>query len=185
MLAKTAKQGSDWDTRLPYALFAYRATVQASTAESPFFLLYGRDPRLPIELALSPPAECYHTHLDDYKSRMIQAMSQAWTQAKKMIGKAQQRQKTQHDRSSKNANFQVGDRVFVFMPGMKTGPAYKLACPYKGPYRVIEIHPNGAEVLLIDRPKEPAIRVALNRVRQHCATTFPIRPCITGHCFRS
>ena len=61
------------------------------------------------------------------------------------------------------------------MPGMKTGLAYKLACPYKGPYRVIEIHPNGAEVLLIDQPKEPAIRIALNRVRRDptIETTVP------------
>ena len=90
----------------------------------------------------------------------MQAMSEAWAQAKEMIVKAQKKQKTQHDRTSKNADFQVGDRVFVFMPAMKSGPAHKLACPYKGPYRIVELHPNGAEVLMIDRPKSPAIRVA-------------------------
>ena len=111
MLAKTAKPGIDWDVRLPYVLFAYRATVHASTAESPFFLLYGRDPRLPV---LSPPVERVHMHFDDYK----QAMSEAWAQAKEMIVKAQKKQKTQHDRTSKNADFQVGDRVFVFMPAI-------------------------------------------------------------------
>lgn len=166
MLAKTAKPGVDWDTRLPYVLFAYRATVQASTAESPFFLLYGRDPRLPTELILSTPVEREHMRLDDYKSQMAQVMSEAWTQAKKLIVKAQKKQKTQHDKTSKNVNFQVGDRVFVFMPGMKSGPAYKLACPYRGPYRIVELYPNGAEVLLIDQPKTPAIRVALNRLRR-------------------
>ena len=57
MLAKSAKNTTDWDTCLPYVLFAYRATFDASTAESPFFLLYGRDPRLPTELLLSPPTE--------------------------------------------------------------------------------------------------------------------------------
>ena len=56
--------------------------------------------------------------------------------------------------------------MFVFMPGMKSGPAYKLSCPYKGPYRIMGMYPNGAEVVLIDRPKEPTIRVALSRVRR-------------------
>lgn len=34
----------EWDKQLPMLLFAYRCTVQDSTKESPFFLLYGRDP---------------------------------------------------------------------------------------------------------------------------------------------
>lgn len=57
MLAKTVqKHGTDWDERLPYVLFAYRASLQESTRESPFFLLYGRDPKLPTEETLTPPA---------------------------------------------------------------------------------------------------------------------------------
>ena len=56
MLSKCAeKNGIDWDKQLPYVLFAYRATIQESTKESPFYLLYGRDPRLPSECALTIP----------------------------------------------------------------------------------------------------------------------------------
>ena len=48
MLAKTvAVGGKNWDDCLPYVLFAYRSSPQESTDESPFFLLYGRDPQLP------------------------------------------------------------------------------------------------------------------------------------------
>lgn len=44
MLAKTVeKGGQDWDEHLPFVLFAYRATQQQSTQESPFFLVYGRE----------------------------------------------------------------------------------------------------------------------------------------------
>ena len=58
MLSTTTDSGEqDWDLKLPFILFAYRATPQASTGESPFFLLYGRDPRLPTEAALSPPVD--------------------------------------------------------------------------------------------------------------------------------
>ena len=43
MLAKTVKPGAvDWDERLPYVLFAYKAAIQASAGESPFFLLLVR-----------------------------------------------------------------------------------------------------------------------------------------------
>ena len=58
MLAKTAEQnGKNWDEKLPFVLFAYRTAVQESTDESPFRLLYGRDPKLPTEDALSCPVD--------------------------------------------------------------------------------------------------------------------------------
>ena len=45
MLSKCVDcHGKDWDLHLPYVLYAYRVTAQESTKESPFFLLYGRDP---------------------------------------------------------------------------------------------------------------------------------------------
>ena len=55
MLVKTVQSGGrKWDHHLPYVLFAYRASLQKSTQESPFYLLYGRDQRLPTESVLSP-----------------------------------------------------------------------------------------------------------------------------------
>ena len=46
MLAKTVEEGGkDWDQKLSYVLFAYRASQQQSTRESPFFLpLRSRSP---------------------------------------------------------------------------------------------------------------------------------------------
>jgi transposase InsO family protein len=46
MLSKTTQPGGlEWDDRLPYVLFAYRCTEQESIRwESPFFMVYGRDP---------------------------------------------------------------------------------------------------------------------------------------------
>ena len=41
----------DWDIQLPYILFPHRSTIAASTLELPFYLMFGRDPRLPPFLA--------------------------------------------------------------------------------------------------------------------------------------
>lgn len=89
MLAKTVGSGGrDWDVRLPYVLFAYRASPQASSKESPFFLLYGRDPRLPTETALAPPNPRTEVDLTEYKSELQQRLSEAWEVARKNIEKA-------------------------------------------------------------------------------------------------
>ena len=55
------------------------------------------------------------------------------------------------------------------MPGLKSGPGYKLSCPYKGPYRTVELYPNEADLCPIDHPRTKEIRVALNRLRR-CLT---------------
>ena len=49
------RSGKNWDNCLPYELFAYHMSVQESTQESPFHLLYGRDPYLPTEESPSVP----------------------------------------------------------------------------------------------------------------------------------
>lgn len=43
---------TDWDLLLPFVLFAYRTSVQKSTRETPFYMVFGRDARLPIDAAL-------------------------------------------------------------------------------------------------------------------------------------
>ena len=42
----------NWDLFLHSLLFSYRVSCQDSTKHSPFFLVYGRQPRLPVELNL-------------------------------------------------------------------------------------------------------------------------------------
>ncbi|KAI9565174.1 hypothetical protein GHT06_008951 [Daphnia sinensis] len=42
----------DWDETPQYVCFAYNTARQESTGYSPFFLLYGREPKLPIDLEL-------------------------------------------------------------------------------------------------------------------------------------
>src|SRR5438067_317087 len=45
----------DWDLWIPYALLAYRTAYHEVLQETPFYLTYGRHPRLPIDLALQTP----------------------------------------------------------------------------------------------------------------------------------
>ena len=44
----------DWDQWIPYVTFAYNTTPHTSTKETPFFLMYGRDPEIPKEDLLKP-----------------------------------------------------------------------------------------------------------------------------------
>ena len=168
MLAKTAEQnGKNWDEKLPFVLFAYRTAVQESTGESPFRLLYGRDPKLPTEDALSCPVDRTQVDLSDYKTEVSLNMAEAWKLARERISKAQTHQKKQHDKLVKNSKFSEGDVVFLYDPSLKTGKAYKFAKPFRGPYKIVHLVKGGAEIQLVAKPKSKLIRVAFNRLR-HC-----------------
>ena len=159
------KHGQDWDRYLPCMLYAYRVSAQESTRESPFFLMFGRDPRQPTEEALSYPTSPYLVDVDDYKSELVQGLSDAWKVAKEHIQSAQGHQKKTYDRHAKPPRYKVGDRVMVHMPHEATGKAAKLARPYFGPYRILSVTPTNAEVRLVDKPDESSIFISLSRIR--------------------
>ena len=48
----------------------------------------------------------------------------------------------------------------------------KLACPYHGPFRVIDLDTNTARIRRVDRPEEDAILVAVDRLRR-CPSEVP------------
>ena len=180
MLSKCVKKhGRDWDTHLPYLLFAYRVSVQESTRESPFFLLYGRDPRLPTETAVSHPTTPYQVDISDYRTELIAQLSDAWETAHQNIHIAQRKQKQQYDKRSKDVKLKVGDRVMVHMKGTIKGKAWKFSRPYHGPYRVVTVTGSNAEVRLVDDPAADSIFVSLDRVKP----CYPELPDIswTGH----
>ena len=166
MLSKTVqKTGQDWDERLPYVLFAYRASEQQSTLESPFFLLYGRDPRLPTPALLCPANAKKTLDLKEYGTELQAKMSDAWELARRNVTKAQRRQKKFYDQKSRPGRFSVGERVFLFKPAEKTGKKRKFAKPFHGPYRIVEIGENTAKVRRVDQPEEEPILVAQERLR--------------------
>ena len=78
-------------------LYAYRTSPQESTKESPFYLLYGRDPGPPTEEALSPSQSRQAVEVDTYKVEITERMSAAWMVAQEYVHKVQKEQKTQHN----------------------------------------------------------------------------------------
>ncbi len=160
MLSKCVnKYGRDWDVHLPYLLFAYRVAVQESTQTSPFYMLYGREPRIPTETALSQPRTPYQVDFPDYLSELVANLSDAWAVAHENIKKAQQKQ---NDKKRFVSKLKVGDKVMVYFPNLAQGKAWKFARPYCGPYQVLALTPTNAEVRLWNDPQDKPIFVALD-----------------------
>ena len=98
MISKSSDSGGpEWDQQLPLLLFAYRSTIQESTRKSPFFLLYGRDPRLPTGSVLDEVEPAYLVDMEDYRTEFLVSLAKAKKIALENIRQAQAKQKEFYD----------------------------------------------------------------------------------------
>jgi len=133
-----SEKQDDWDVYLPYALASYRFSPNATTKESPFFVTYGRDPNLPIDITLGlPPTK--DSEIDD-KSTILNNINSIIDRVRNNIDAEQERYKKQGP--SQPHNYQVGDLVLLYTPAFDVGTTKKFALPWRGPYRIEKLDGN-------------------------------------------
>ena len=128
-------QQTDWDFYIPSVLFAYRVSPCVATGDSPFYLLYGREPRLPPDVSLLPPTEV-SANVEEHRKRIVPQIETAQSLTRSNIARAQQLMKLQYDKNAVDAPFEVGQRVWVYSPKPKKGLSKKLRHLWHGPYRI-------------------------------------------------
>ena len=103
-----------WKNHLPKLAFAYNSCVQKTTGFSPFFLMFGRESKLPVDTMFGldegdVKRKSHRQFVDDWKT----AMEQAYALANENIANAADYNKMQYDRKVHGAELQVGDQVLI------------------------------------------------------------------------
>ena len=143
---------SKWKDYVPKVVHAYNCTRRETTRYSPFYLLFGRSPRLPIDLIFgtfptSTPTD-HHGYVRKWKSAMMEAYSLAAKKADTSAAKGKMFQ----DRKAHFTDLEPGDRVLVRNLSERGGPG-KLRAHWedqihvvvrrKGESPVYEVKPEG------------------------------------------
>ena len=134
-----SQQPEDWDDFIPLILFAHRTSISEAIGDSPFYCLYGREPRLPVDVKfLSPAADDLSTSVLDHRKRIIEKVELAQNLAPENIQRSQQKMKEYYHRNASQPLFEIGESARVYTPKTKKGLSKKLLYNWFGPYRIVE-----------------------------------------------
>ena len=114
-LEKLNNAEEEWKEHIESILFAYRTSKHHSTGFTPFKLMYGREARLPIDLAV-PNTPTAVPSADDFNMK-LQHLQQAKAEVREIAGrnlaKSQERQKKNFDLRHSAPTMEVGQRAVV------------------------------------------------------------------------
>ena len=140
-----------WSEHLPELLLAYNATRSAVTRYSPYYLLFGRRPRIPVDYLFPTLRDSPHqTKMEVSVAAMQKRLKEAFTVARCLTSEEIARQCRYYDRKAGAVALQPGDIVMVCTDGfvgkrkvkdrwkdggfivesqLEDWPVYKVKCP--------------------------------------------------------
>jgi Integrase zinc binding domain/Integrase core domain len=141
-LARTAKDHlRDWDNYIAPILFSYRTSRHSTTRVSPFFLVYGREAKLPTDGTEIEEERSLVHHVEN----MVNDLPTLRNKAQKQITDDQQKQKDRHDRKlPPEVQYNIGDQVLHYRAMLDKQWSNKLEPKWKGPYYIHLVLGNGA-----------------------------------------
>ena len=124
----------DWETKIPFALFALRTVTHESTGFSPAELVYGSNLRSPSTLLyekwLEPPEE--ENNVVKYVFELLNRLKRSRELAELKMEETRDKRKKWYDRNAIKREFHEGDSVLV----LAVNQPHKLAPQWKGPGRI-------------------------------------------------
>jgi transposase InsO family protein len=141
---KLTKKDRNWAEPLPEILWAYHTTIQTSTGETPFKMVYGTDAMIPVEI--NPPSWRRETLTTEANKEALQENLDLLEEIREKahFREFAMKQRVSHKYNTKviPRNFKEGDLVLKRPMGKDKGG--KLAPNWEGPFRIQEAYGNGA-----------------------------------------
>jgi hypothetical protein len=127
---------SQWDHILPQAEFAYNDSINRSTGQSPFQIVYGMQPRGVSELKDMEQTEFRSASAEDF----AEAMKELHSQVRERLQNSSQEYKRRADQHRRELQFEVGDLILAHLRKERfpRGTYNKLKMKKIGPCKIVK-----------------------------------------------
>ncbi len=129
-----------WHNYVAPLVHAHNCTRPESTGYAPYFLIFGRHPRLPVDVTFGVNRNANSPNHSSYVSALKQRLQESYNIATKAAAGAQQRQKARYDLQARGAVLEPGDCVLVRVLAFEG--KHKLANKWNEEIYVVESQPN-------------------------------------------
>jgi hypothetical protein len=131
------KNQDNWDELLPFALFAYNTGYHSVLKTQPFYLQYGREPRLPIDIVLDRQPQ-YYPGAEPYAQELLTRLYQAHHDITKIWNDINTEREEAINNATHQPSYKVNDTVWLFDPTTQKGHSRKLTKRWVGPHKILE-----------------------------------------------
>ena len=153
----------DWKSEVSPLVHAYNCTKHETTGFAPYFLMFGRQPRLAMDVVLGlTNTDVLDKNYGKYNDQLKARLNKAYELASANTKVAQARQKGKYDEKSRGAVVETGDRVLVKV--VAYDGKHKIADRWEDiPYTVLD-QPNGEiPVYVVQRENKVGPKRTLHR----------------------
>ena len=122
LLSKVISENQrDWAERLPMVVAAYNAAQHETTQFSPYFLMYGREYRTPLDLTLDIPTKTSPESECEYVTQLRERIQSAYTAVNRHLHTTTQRMKIRYNAKVRDVQLEPGEFVIYYCPRRKVG----------------------------------------------------------------
>lgn len=108
-----ASRKRDWVSCLPQVLFCYNTTPHQTTGESPYLLMFGQEPRLPVDFLLGRVQDVVPGTVHDWVVEHQARLQVAFEGARERIKAAADRRKANYDQHVRDVPLAEGQMVYL------------------------------------------------------------------------
>ncbi|CAF2960927.1 unnamed protein product [Rotaria sp. Silwood2] len=136
-----------WDKEIQKLALSIRTSINETTGETPAYMMFGRDLKLPMDLIIGeptqgpPPTSIDSRQINEYRKNLIHNLRSTYNFVREHSEVEKIIQKREYDQHTSQRQFNIGDLVWIatITPQIGEVPLSRKFQPkYQGPCRLVE-----------------------------------------------
>lgn len=138
---------TNWDIHLPTISFAIRTSLTEPLQDTPYYVIFGRDPCLPTHLLYGRmfdggEGEENEENSSESPLEEVNERAERLRKVHELVSDIQKkykdRMRQQFDKKHENVEYRIGDLVWCYNPVKKRGLSRKFQARWLGPYTIVD-----------------------------------------------